>query len=343
MKNLLFDIFCWLVSNSDLISGLCAPTRKKSLRIVYYHVVSEAPLDYYSGTCIEPDVLRKQIKYLKGKYEIISLYDAMERAANGGSLERCLSITFDDGFSECYSVIAPVLLEEKTTATFFLIGNTIDNQDLMWRNKLAVLENRLNAAEKKNLLRKLTIEAGVEIPAPNAGLLAISDTWKMFQKDEYAQFLWNNSKLEPLGEWLSTHRPYLSTEEIKEMYDRGFHFGSHTKTHPKCNQLGYRDLEDEIVGSVSAIGEKTGTNIDLFSYPFGLRAPPNYEAKIIEKAGLKCMLGIRDTLSNCSDPAKWERINLEKDYAKSISHFYLVPIRNRYLRPPRPEYFDGII
>ena len=334
MKNMFFDTFSLLLERSNFAGNFFSKMGKPSLRILYYHMVSEVPLDYYFGNYIEPHIFQKQLKYFKKRYDIISMYDAIDRAERGESLEYCLSITFDDGFSECYSTIAPILLDEKVPATFFLIENSLENRNLMWRNKLILLEKKLKKQEKLDLLQKLSGEAYIGISDSEPDLLAISDTWEMSKKDQYADFLWHNSKLKPMRDWLDENRPYLSVSEIKEMHRSGFHFGSHTRTHPRCDCLTFSELEDEIAGSIDAIGKETGIDIDLFSYPFGLRASPAYEAEIFAQTGLKCMLGIRDTLANCTDPSKWERVNLEKDYSRSISHFYLVPIRNRYFRRP---------
>ena len=116
--------------------------RSNSLRIVYYHMVSDRNHAYYfNDKSISVDQFVKQIGILKKFFDVISLNEALMMLKSGQPLFNKLVITFDDGFRECSTVVAPILLEESVTATFFLIGNCLNNNDLMWRNKLLILQN----------------------------------------------------------------------------------------------------------------------------------------------------------------------------------------------------------
>ena len=42
-------------------------------------------------------------------------------------------LTFDDGLSECYQVVAPILKEKGIPATFFLCSAFVDNHELAYR------------------------------------------------------------------------------------------------------------------------------------------------------------------------------------------------------------------
>jgi len=63
----------------------------------------------------------------------------------------------------------------------------------------------------------------------------------------------------------------LSWEEIKEMQACGLiTFASHTFTHPFLNSLrSAGDLKREISGSKSALEDKLGRSVEIFSYPSG--------------------------------------------------------------------------
>ena len=111
--------------------------RSFSLRIVYYHIISDSDPEYYfPNKALSIQEFRDHIKFFKRRYDIISIEEAIELSDNNQSLKNKLVITFDDGFQENYSIIAPILFENNVRATFFLISSCIDNQDIMWRNKI---------------------------------------------------------------------------------------------------------------------------------------------------------------------------------------------------------------
>ncbi|RYG31764.1 MAG: hypothetical protein EOO01_35020, partial [Chitinophagaceae bacterium] len=117
---------------------------KESLRIAYYHMVSDQAPEYYSEKkIISPKTFKEHLSFFSRRFDIIPLAEAVQIATNKESLSRKLVLTFDDGFAECHRVIAPILSERRVPATFFLTGKCLDNRDLMWRNKLMVTKRRM--------------------------------------------------------------------------------------------------------------------------------------------------------------------------------------------------------
>ena len=62
----------------------------------------------------------------------------------------------------------------------------------------------------------------------------------------------------------------LDWEEIKEMNKWGIDFGSHAKTHRNLCLLNDDELRSELVDSKKEIEDKTGVEINAFTYPFGI-------------------------------------------------------------------------
>jgi len=299
----------------------------KNLRIMYYHMVTDKQREhYFDGRAITAESFIDVVKLFKSKFEIVSLSEAIARAEQGRSLEKCISFTFDDGFSECYSAIAPILHDEGLTATFFLIENTVDNQDLMWRNKLICIQRHTPGPVLQDALARLTDSNGAGAPVD---MMAASFKWRHKDKDEFADRLWEESGLPPLSEWLDEHTPYMTTAQIRELLAAGFDIGCHSKSHPLCGQLTYPELEEEVVASARRLGRKFEREIRYFSYPFGDRAPRDYEERILEGSNLQCLLGIYDTARNGSDYRRWERQGLEDPSGRAVAKYFLGPIKKR--------------
>jgi len=63
---------------------------------------------------------------------------------------------------------------------------------------------------------------------------------------------------------------YLNTEQMKEMVQSGFEFGSHTSTHPELPLLTHEEKKREILGSKNQLEQEIGVDINFFCYPKGL-------------------------------------------------------------------------
>ena len=68
-------------------------------------------------------------------------------------------------------------------------------------------------------------------------------------------------------------------EMVREIHERGFEIGTHSKTHPKMSELAKAEIEEELSSSCSAIEKITGKRPELFRPPFG-----DYDNLLIETA-----------------------------------------------------------
>jgi peptidoglycan/xylan/chitin deacetylase (PgdA/CDA1 family) len=69
--------------------------------------------------------------------------------------------------------------------------------------------------------------------------------------------------------WGRNRRRHLTWEQIKEMSQAGFTFGSHTVNHPDLTGIQKRQLEYELKESKQELEDKLGQKVDFLSYPFG--------------------------------------------------------------------------
>lgn len=252
--------------------------KKESLRIVYYHIVSSEKKEYYfDNKTISHKVFKEHLAFFKKRFQIISLTEALQIAERKESLHGKLVLTFDDGFSESHSVIAPILKEQGITGTLFLIGNCIDNRDLMWRNKLIVVQKKA-AAKLSKLVSEATRMFSLPFIRNNEGMLEWSfRTWPMNKKDEIANFIWDGADIGTIAEYLEEKKPYLTIEQIRCLLNEGFEIGSHSMSHPVFSRLSYDEFEEEILTSAQLLQTTFRKEITSFSYPFGIKAGSGFE------------------------------------------------------------------
>jgi peptidoglycan/xylan/chitin deacetylase (PgdA/CDA1 family) len=108
--------------------------RRIHVPILMYHYVSPLPADADDiriGLTVAPDVFRAQMERLRAEgYETVSLYDLNAALLWGAPLPpQPVILTFDDGYSEHYTTVFPVLRELGFTATFFVITGRQDAGD----------------------------------------------------------------------------------------------------------------------------------------------------------------------------------------------------------------------
>ena len=94
--------------------------------------------------------------------------------------------------------------------------------------------------------------------------------------------------------WGKNREKHLSWDQIKEMADAGFNFGSHTVNHPDLTKIPEQFVEHELKKSKEVLEDKLGQRVDFLSYPFGRFN--RYVQKEAER------LGYKGAYTLCSNP-----------------------------------------
>jgi peptidoglycan/xylan/chitin deacetylase (PgdA/CDA1 family) len=95
--------------------------------VLMYHYVSELPPNpdrYRRDLTVLPENFEAQLQYLADAgYRPITLSDMYLHFTQGYPLpEKPIVLTFDDGYSDAYQVVFPLLLDYGFTATFFVLA-----------------------------------------------------------------------------------------------------------------------------------------------------------------------------------------------------------------------------
>jgi peptidoglycan/xylan/chitin deacetylase (PgdA/CDA1 family) len=65
------------------------------------------------------------------------------------------------------------------------------------------------------------------------------------------------------------NKGYLSWQEMRELAQNHFTFGSHTLTHPRLTKLDNMTIMQELYESKKIIEDRLGLPVDLLAYPYG--------------------------------------------------------------------------
>jgi peptidoglycan/xylan/chitin deacetylase (PgdA/CDA1 family) len=238
---------------------------------LYYHVVSDAPLPHLKHLYAfkSPAAFEDDLRYLKSHFNCITYAQLESYQTHGTKLPpKALLLTFDDGLSQCFSTVRPLLLRHQIPCVFFVTTDFLDNRGLAADMKASLCIEKYFSAEnefRQRFSQAYALEFGEDYPAPNA------------VKDRIKNLVGNNpSKLDALCEWmgidvqayLAREKPYLSSEQVKQLNADGFTIGAHSLRHERLSELTPQELENNIVQSCQVVQDLTGAAKIPFAFPF---------------------------------------------------------------------------
>ncbi len=282
----------------DKLPAKFAPFQKylrSTYNILYYHYIGPNRSfyeDFFVGATLER--FNKDLEYLKRLFDFSSLANIINCKDDTKKPNKPrLAITFDDGFNLAETKILEVLRNHKVEATIFLLTSCIDNQSLMWRNKLAAVRSNRPESIYLNAYNNLMKKIGLRTIKQGNQLMDESMKWPMHKKEDLAAEFWRLCDMPPLAEYLEQERPYLDWKDIELLLEEGHSFGLHTHSHPLCSKLNHTQIEDEIVNPAAILKKRLNMDLLPFSYPFGDRLPKKIEQSLYHKNIFSCALGIR--------------------------------------------------
>ena len=240
------------------------------LVIPYWHVVSDEDLPHISGLYRFRNIrqFEDDLDFFLRHYSPVTEQDVISHLRGTSTLpKRCVLFTFDDGFSEMYDVVAPLLVAKGANATFFLITSAIDNEHLCHSQKKSLLIDALGRNPSATTLE----EAARALSA--AGVPMSSDMRSRIRILSYRQ----RKVLDDLGrifqcdfeDYLASHRPYMSSRQVSDLLRQGFSVGAHSVDHPLYAELSMKEQLVQTCESMRWISERFDITCQSQAFPYG--------------------------------------------------------------------------
>ncbi len=242
---------------------------KNQVILPLYHAVNNmAPAHLkYLYRVKSVDEFRKDVEGLLKIARPVSLSEIIENARNRKVFNMpVFHFTFDDGLREFHDFVAPVLLEKGIPATCFLNSAFIDNKEMFYRLKSSSIIEKLHNTESGSSywsgyhewLRKNNLKRAYYQKV----LLSIQHN-KRHLIDELADILEIDFR-----NFLATEKPYLSSNQIEDLIEKGFTFGAHSIDHPDFQYLSEAEQFDQTSWSVDLICKRFNLDYKVFSFPY---------------------------------------------------------------------------
>ena len=203
----------------------------------------------------------------------VSMSDVVDATCGESVLpNRSFVLTFDDGFENNHSIVAPILEDFGVPATFYITTDFIDSNKPSW---IDMIEYAVESRKKFELrLSFIGISGTYE-----------TDQEKFFLLDEIRRLVKNNNKLDPyevasevwaqlkVGNFVPDPEldQKMDWEQVRKLsQDKLFTIGGHSHTHQILEYLPQSELEKEINMSMEKLEEQLGYFVKHYSYPEGL-------------------------------------------------------------------------
>ncbi len=258
------------------VNALSRRKRKKSLLIITYHSVlpySEKFNDFDYRNCVSTENFREQLKFLKRKYNVISLKEAEKRLREDKLDGYECVISFDDGFRNNYAHAVPLLKEMRLSAVFYVTTDFIGRRDMLWTEKVnAILMNAPVSTVDIHLDGLQTISLMNNNERENASVKV--RTFLKYKprrvQESVLRELVEKTGYEPqLVQKDPARYAFMTWDEVRAMRDAGMEIGSHTRSHYLLNMLSEKESWEELKISKEVIEKELGESCTLFSYPNG--------------------------------------------------------------------------
>src|SRR5512133_3556496 len=234
--------------------------------IVNYHMVSDKVLPYVSHLYRYRNVrdFINDVDFLKKRYKPLSMTDFLDYRKNSRPVpSNSVMMTFDDGFSEIYEVVAPLLYERNFPATFFLTKNFIDNVELNYDNKKSLIIDRLKISKDNKKQEKISRMLGVEGKRDISKDILTLPVARRPLVDELALELGID-----IAEFLKEKKPYITSSRVWEMRNIGFAFGGHSVDHPNYAEITLNEQIFQTIESTDHIANTFNLDYRVFAFPY---------------------------------------------------------------------------
>lgn len=251
--------------------------RRERLMILAYHGLSIDDEHIWDPELfMHPEVFRSRMERIKRSgYTVLPLDQAVERLYANDLPEKCLALTFDDGFYDFFKVANPILKEFGFPATLYLTTYYVNYNRpvfdevipyLLWKRRETTLSLRNITGQdlKFELSRKDSrIAAGEAILEYARGNKLSAE-----EKDALAATLAKELGIDYEAVCSNRLLHLLTPDEVRQLAADGVDIQLHTHRHrsPRERQLFQR----EIVDNRTCIEQMTGAATTHFCYPSGI-------------------------------------------------------------------------
>ena len=239
-----------------------------SLYLPYHHLVSNEKVAHIAHLYPfkNEKQFNKDLDYLLKYFSPIEIPEILNCIKENRPFPKnSFLITFDDGLSEIYNVVAPILEKKGIPAIFFINNAYVDNKKLFYRFKISLLIDELiKNANSNSVIKVYAAALNSNSLKPENIIERLKDVQ---QSDEATLDQIANQIGFSFENYLQTIQPFLTSLQIKALLDKGFYIGGHSVSHPYYPSLSLDGQLQETLESLQLLNERFEIKNRLFAFP----------------------------------------------------------------------------
>lgn len=238
--------------------------------VLMFHGVSSKDTTWFSPRHLEVDHFEKIIAYLKKNFNVISAKEMLEMKGNSSANGRKnVSITFDDGYFNNYSLALPILEKYQVKATFFI--STVCQSDA---DNLTLWADAITAIQKIGKVESIEINGDEYINGISKKGKHLFDAIKGLSCLERDRLLSELTIKYDLPKLLHQLDPeiwkMMSADELVKFAKSPFvEIGSHGHMHYNLGEIEEVQAIEDVNKSIRYLNEWLNQETDSIAYPDG--------------------------------------------------------------------------
>lgn len=292
------------------IKSVLTDKNPKLLIFTYHRVLpefAENPLH----NIVKLRTFERQIDFISRRFRVVSLGEGLKDPGRRGARDSAV-FTFDDGYTDNYEIVFPLLKKKGIPAAFFVSAGYIGTGGPQWDWEVIMRIVRNPAVREVNIGTSSIVAK--EREPRLAFAYRVIDRLKSSGLGELKNTIDYLRSIPGPGVDLSRDR-CLGWDHLKKMSGEGMEIGSHGITHRSLARIPAGDAGREITESRRIISERTGRDCRDFAFPFGSARDYNdVLIGLVRKEGYRsCILNVHGYNRLSADPFSLKRIIMDED------------------------------
>jgi peptidoglycan/xylan/chitin deacetylase (PgdA/CDA1 family) len=237
--------------------------RRAPVILIYHRVLPEQ--DKLFPTEVHRAQFDSQLAWLRTRFNVLPLLDAVQLAAAGRLPARSACITFDDGYADNAEVALPVLQKHGLHATFFIATGFLDG-GRMWNDTVIEAVRRAPGQVLDATALGLGRHALGSWEARRQAVGALIGQLK------YLPMAQRLEQVEQVARLAGAALPddlMLRSSQLRRLHAAGMGIGGHTVNHPILARLENAQARREIAQGKAALEALLDAPVRTFAYPNG--------------------------------------------------------------------------
>ena len=249
-------------------------SKARGARILLYHGLCKGDPLRYNTLFVNHKTFESQLRLYKEYFNLVSLDDLYAQRFSDDRFDICLS--FDDGFSNNYRYVLPLLEKYQVPAVFFITAIRNEGYDVLWNDALSIAY--------KNGPEKIGFDDELFVKGRDSRYKSAQSGKKLAEVIRGYGFEKKAAMLKLLNQFLArADKDYwmqMTTEEINLLSSsRWVTIGSHGYYHNDLAVIAGDALKEELVRSKQFLENVTGKEIKALAFPYG-----SYSDTVINEA-----------------------------------------------------------